>query len=302
MKFNMRSLLEIIRETEKDKVAIGHFNISNLEQLKAISHVAAKLNVPVIIGTSEGERDYIGVHHAVDLVKSYNKEHAKGNYRLFLNADHTHTLENARKAAEVGYDAILFDGGKLPLEENIRATKEVVEMVRKINKNILVEGELGYIGSSSEVRKEIPEGAAINPGDLTRPEEAARFVEETGVDMLAPAVGNIHGMFANAPEPRLDIERIREIKKAVENLPAGRQVPLVLHGASGNTDEDLSVAIDAGISIIHISTELRVAWRKGLEEALKENPDEVAPYKLMPEDLAEMEKVVERKLRLFNKL
>jgi fructose-bisphosphate aldolase class II len=102
-------------------------------------------------------------------------------------------------------------------------------------------------------------------------------------------------MFQNAPEPKLDIERIRAIKKAVK-------IPLVLHGGSGNTDEDFLSAIEAGISIIHISTELRVAWRKGLEEALKENPDEVAPYKLMNSSIQEMEKVIEKKMRLFNKL
>ncbi|MEK7464718.1 MAG: class II fructose-bisphosphate aldolase [Patescibacteria group bacterium] len=287
------SLFELIKEAEKRKVAIGHFNISNLEQLKAISHVAEKLDVPVIIGTSEGERNYLGIHHSVDLIASYNKEHEKGNYVLFLNADHTHSLENVRKAAEAGYDAILFDGGSLSFEENIKQTREAVKIVKKINPEILVEGELGYIGSSSEIRKEIPKGAAINPEDLTKPEEAARFVKETGVDMLAPAVGNIHGMFANAPEPRLNIERIREIKKAVK-------IPLVLHGGSGNTDEDFLAAIDAGISMIHISTELRVAWRSGMEEAFSKNPDEIAPYKLMPEDLGKMEKVIEEKLRVFN--
>lgn len=291
----MSNLRKILEDVEKRKVAVGHFNISNLEQLKAVAQVARELDLPVIIGTSEGERDYLGIHHAVDLIKSYNKEHASGNYILFLNADHTHSLENVRKAAEVEYDAILFDGGKLPFEENIKATREAVKIVKKINKNILVEGELGYIGSSSEVRREIPEGVAINPEDLTKPEEAVRFVKETGVDILAPAVGNLHGMFENAPDPRLDTERIRAIKKAVK-------IPLVLHGGSGNTDEDFLAAIDAGVSIIHISTELRVAWRKGLEEALKENPEEVAPYKLIAEDLKEMKKVIEKKLKLFNKL
>jgi fructose-bisphosphate aldolase class II len=154
---------------------------------------------------------------------------------------------------------------------------------------------MGNIGSGSEIRKEIPKGAAINPDDLTRPEDAARFVKETKVDMLAPAVGNIHGMFANAPEPALDIERIKKIKEAVK-------IPLVLHGGSGNTDEDFLRAIEAGVSIIHISTEIRAAWRKGIEEALKANPDEVAPYKLTELALKNMEEVVARRLRLFNKI
>ena len=289
-------LLEIITKAGKSHITIGHFNISDLEMLKAISHAAEKLNVPVIIGVSEGERKYLGVHHVADLITSYNKEHAKpGGYHLFLNADHTQSLEGVEEAAKLGFDAILFDGSKLPFEENIAQTKQAVAIAKKINPDILVEGEIGNIGSGSAIRKEIPEGAAIRPEDLTKPEEASLFIKETGVDLLAPAVGNIHGMFANAPEPRLDIERIRAIKKS-------SGVPLVLHGGSGNTDEDFLAAIDAGISIIHISTELRVAWRKGMERGLKEKPDEVAPYKLIEGSIDAMKKVLYNRLKLFSKL
>ena len=289
----MSTFREIITNAESKKVAIGHFNIGNLEQLKAIVDVGIRLQVPIFIGVSEGEREYFGVHHVANLIKSYNAEHAKeGGFQLFLNADHTHSLEKVREAAEAGFDAILFDAGKLPLEENIIQTKEAVRIVKAINSKILVEAELGYIGSASEVRKGIPEGAAIRPEDLTKPEDAKRFVEETGVDMLAPAVGNIHGMFADAPDPALDIERIRAIKTAVK-------IPLVLHGGSGNTNADFTAAIEAGISMIHISTELRVAWRKELEVSLQEHPGEVAPYKVMPEVIQEIEKVVEGRLKLF---
>lgn len=288
----MRMLKEVINDAQKRGIAIGHFNISELGALKAIAEVAAELKVPVIIGTSEGEREFIDVHDAVALVWDLREKH---DQEIFLNADHTHSLEKVKEAMEAGYDAILFDGGKLPLEENIKQTKEVVDYVKSKNKNILVEGELGYIGSGSTIRKELPTGAAIKPEDLTKPEEAAQFVKETGVDLLAPAVGNIHGMFANAPEPALDIERIRAIKKAAK-------VPLVLHGGSGNTDADFLAAMDAGVSIIHISTELRVAWRKGMEEDFKKNPDEVAPYKLMATSIDEMKKVLYNRLKLFNRL
>lgn len=292
----MKTLAQVLREAEEKKIAIGHFNIGNLEQLKAIAHVGLRLNVPLVIGVSEGERAYLGVHHVADFIRSYNKEHAKeGGFQLFLNADHTHSIEKAREAAEAGFDEVLFDGGKLPLEENIRQTKEVVAMIKKINPAILVEGELGYIGSSSEIRSGIPEGAAVKPEDLTKPEEAARFVRETGVDMLAPAVGNIHGMFANAPDPALDIARIRAIKEAVK-------IPIVLHGGSGNSDADFLAAIDAGVSLIHISTELRYIWRKELEEVLKEHPMEIAPSKLMPEVVKAVEGVVEKRVKLFSKL
>lgn len=299
----MKSLKELILGAEEKKIAIGHFNIGNLEQLKAIAHVGGRLNVPVIIGVSEGERAYLGVKHVVDFVKSYNEQHAKeGGFRLFLNADHTHSVEKIKEAVEAGFDAVLFDGGKYSLEENIKKTKEAVDVAKSINPNVIVEGELGYIGSSSEILSGVPTGAAIRPEDLTKSEDALRFVKETGVDLLAPAVGNIHGMLARPSEsgggfenPRIDIERIKKIRET-----AG--VPLVLHGGSGIVDEDFIAAINAGISIIHISTELRYIWRKELEEALRENPLEIAPYKVMPEVIKAIEEVVEKRVRLFSKL
>lgn len=312
----MLSLRETIKDAEAKGIAIGHFNIANLEQLKAIAHVGMKLNVPVIIGVSEGEREYLGVHHVRDLVKSYNAEHAPAftkatagkkefGFQLFLNADHTKSLEKVKEAAENGFDAILFDGSKLSFEENVAQTKEAARVAKSISArrrtDIIVEGEIGYIGGASEVREGIPEGAAIKLEDLTKPEDAAQFVKETGVDMLAPAVGNIHGMRVNVSDPALDIARIRAIDGALRQAQ-GKKIPLVLHGASGNTDEDLAAAIDAGISVIHISTELRAAWRKSLEEELAEHPGEVAPYKVMPDVLKAMEEVAERHLRIFNRL
>ena len=243
----MQSLIEIVREAEAKHIAIGHFNFSDLAGLKAIFDAARELGVPVILGASEGERAFVGPRQAAALVRSLREEYG---YPVFLNADHTYSFEKVKEAVDAGYDAVIFDGAKLPLEENIRIAKQCVEYAKSKNPSIIVEGELGYIGSGSEVRKELPEGAAVNPEDLTKPEEASGFVRETGVDMLAPAVGNIHGMFANAPDPALDLARIAEIKKA-----AG--VPLVLHGASGNTSDDLRGAIVAGISIVHINTEFR---------------------------------------------
>lgn len=289
----MSKLLDIIKQAEQSKTAIGHFNIAELEMLKGISRAAVKLNKPVIIGTSEGERSYLGVHHVVDLIKSYNDEHSKENgYHLFLNADHTYSLEKVEEAARVGYDAVLFDGSKLPFEQNIAETKKAVETAKSINPDIVVEGELGYIGTSSKVFDQLPEGAQIEEKDLPSAEDAKQFVEETKVDLLAPAVGNVHGMFKNAPNPRLNIKRIKEIRKAVG-------VPLVLHGGSGVSDADFIDAIKAGISVIHISTEIRVAWRMAMGKAIKENK-EIAPYKVMPEVIDAVEKVVYNRLRLFS--
>ncbi len=295
----MRTLSDALKWAEEKKIALGHFNIAGFEQFQAIVNVARKLDLPVLIGVSEGEREYLGVRRVRDLADSVNREFgnpdAEWGFWLFVNADHTHSIEKAKEAAAAGFDEVLFDGGKLSLEENIKKTQEAIRLARAAHPDVVIEGELGYIGTSSEIRTAIPEGAAIKPEDLTKPEEALRFVEVTGVDMLAPAVGNIHGMFANMPDPGLDLQRIRTIKDAVK-------IPLVLHGGSGNTDADFLAAINAGINIIHISTELRLAWRKSLERALKENPSEIAPYKLMPGVIAAAEEVVERRLRLFSKI
>lgn len=286
----MKTLREYIDKARQNKVAIGHFNISDLAGLKGIVEAAKELNLPVIIGLSEGEREFVGAKNAADLVRNLREQY---DHPIFLNADHTHSLEKIKEAVEAGFDAVLFDAGKLPLEENIQKTKEVVEWVRATRPEVLVEAELGYIGSSSTIMTEIPEGAAVRKEDLTDPDIAARFVEETGVDLLAPAVGNLHGMFKNAPNPDLDIDRIAAVSDATG-------IPLVLHGGSGIRNEDFVAAIANGISIVHINTEIRLAWRQGMEKALKEKPDEVTPYKLLTEASSAVKRVVAERLRLFN--
>lgn len=294
----MKSLKFYIKDAEKRKVAIGHFNISDSAGLKAIFEAAKELSdqagrqIPIIIGLSDGERKFVGIPQAAAMVKSFQKEY---QYPIFLNSDHTHDPENVKKCVGAGFDAVLFDAGKLSLDENIQKTKEVVAWVRQTKPKVLVEGELGFIGASSVILDKIPEGAAIREEDLTTPEQAERFVRETGVDLIAPAVGNIHGMFKNAPNPNLSIERIKALRKA-------GKAPIVLHGGSGTRDEDFTAAIQAGVSIIHINTEIRRAWRQGIESAIKNNPDEVVPYKLLQGAIDEMKKVITQRLKLFNNL
>ena len=292
----MKTLLETIKDAEARKIAIGHFNISDLTALKAIVAASAELNLPVIIGLSEGERDFVGVKQAMALIKSLREEYSARaiNIPIYLNADHTYSLERIKEVVEAGFDSVIFDGAKLSFEENIIRTKEVVRYIKSVRPEVVVEGELGYIGTSSEILSEIPAGASME-GNLTKPEDAARFVKETGIDMLAPAVGNIHGMFKNIPEPHLDIERIKAIR-----IAAG--VPLVLHGGSGTSDADFTAAINAGISLIHINTEIRLAWRKGIEGSMQMSPDEVAPYKLLKESYKNIYDVVTARMRLFNNL
>jgi fructose-bisphosphate aldolase class II len=262
----MKSLREYIDEARDKGVALGHFNISNLEALRGIFNAAKEKNLPIIIGVSEGERDFIGVKQAVALVKSLREEH---QYPIFLNADHTYSFERVKEAVDAGFDSVIFDGTKLSLEENIKITKQCVEYAHRKNPDILVEGELGYIGTSSKVLDTVPDGVV-----MTNPEDAKKYVVATGVDMLAPAVGNIHGMLSSGVDPALDIALIKKIGIAVG-------VPLVLHGASGNSASDIKSAISSGVSIVHINTEIRVAYRDAISDFMHNNPDEVAPYKFL---------------------
>lgn len=285
----MKKLIEYIREAEEKKVAIGHFNISNLEALWGIFNAARKLNVPVIIGVSEGERDFVGVRQVRALVTSLQEEF---NYPIFLNADHSYSLERVKTVVDAGFDAAIFDGAKLEIEENIAITKQCVEYAKSKDPNIIIEAELGYIGTSSKILDKLPEGVTLDPESLTKPEQAKHFVESTGVDLFAPSVGNVHGMFVGG-DPNLDIPRIKAIREACG-------VPMVLHGGSGTSDADFRAAIEAGIAIVHINTEIRVAFVDAVKKAINEHPDEVAPYKLMKPALEAIEVQVLKRLRLFS--
>lgn len=289
----MKTLREYIGEAEIRGVAIGHFNVSNIEALHGIYNAAKKLNVPVIIGVSEGEEEFIGRDEVASLVKMIRE---RDNYPIFLNADHHYSFESVKDAINAGYDAAIIDAVKLPLDENIRLTQKCVEYAKMVkpngNRDVLIEAEIGFIGQSSKLLDSIPEG--VSEATMTKPEEAKLFVEQTGLDLLAPSVGNVHGMVKGG-NPKLDIVRISEIRKACG-------IPLVLHGGSGISDEDFTAAIKAGISIIHINTEIRVAYKEALEKYLKENLNEVAPYKILKSAEEAIEQVVYNRLKLFNNL
>lgn len=288
----IKTLKESILEAQAKKVAIGHFNISNTEGLWAVFRAAQSLNVPVIIGVSEGERDFIGVRQVSALVKSIREEF---DYPIYLNADHTYSFDRVKEAIDAGFDSVIFDGAKLSFEENVKIAKQCVEYAKSVGREVLVEGELGFIGTSSKVLDEIPEGVLLDESSLTDPAKAKEFVLETGVSMLAPAVGNFHGMLRGGVDPKLNIERVKQISESTG-------VPLVLHGGSGNSEEDFKQAIANGVSIVHINTEIRVAYKKGLMLGLSENSEEVAPYKFLKPAVKAVQEVVTAKLKLFNNI
>ena len=288
---NMKTLKEYINEAQKNKKAIAHFNVANSDMLMAIVEASREVSkqygekIPVIIGVSEGERDAFGVTQFVDYVTSLRNEH---DYPFFTNADHTYGVERTCEAIDAGYDMVIYDGNNVSHEENLEFTKQVIAYRNEINPHCLVEAEFGFIGSGSNIKDEIPQG--VSEETMTQPQEAKDFVDATSVDILAPSVGNVHGMVKSG-NPHLSPEHVSKILDIA-------QVPLVLHGGSGSSDEDIDLVIDAGISIIHISTELRVAFRKGIEEELTDS-DALAPYKYMKRAKQYMKEVAAQKLRQF---
>ncbi len=240
------------------------------------------------MGTSEGESQFLGLDLAVKMKEIAEKELGKG--KVFLNFDHGKSFERVKEAIRAGYDMVHFDGGAIPFEKNIEISKKIVHLAK--NKDVIVEGEVGFITQSSSIHSGKPK---IKLQDMSVPENVAEFVQKTGVDTLAIAIGNIHGIY-KAGNPKLDLKRLSVVQKKV-----GRKVFLVLHGGSGIPLSQLKRAVEGGIVKININTETRIAWRKTLEKNLQNNPDEVTPYKLMSGTLEAVQKIVETKLKLFYK-
>lgn len=295
----MKTLRQVILENLKNNTAVGHFNFSTFDVAQAIVNAAKELNLPVILGLSEGERDFAGVGEAVAWVKSVNidLENEKinnpniSNVHVFLNADHTYSVDRIKEAVNAGFDMVIFDDAGGDLKKNISEAKECREYIDDFNKqnkkDTLLEAELGYIGKSSKVLDELPEGLS-----MTSKSDAREFVDAVAPDLLAPAVGNVHGMLKDVPDPKLDDRRVAEIYDAVK-------IPLVLHGASGNSKEDIQKCIKSGVAVVHVNTEIRVAYKQALEKHVASS-EEVAPYKYIREVEEDVKKVVIEKLKIFN--
>lgn len=280
------TLSAILRKAQRKRWAVPHFNVSDLDQLRGVCEAAAKLRAPLMVGTSEGERAFIGLKQMVALIVAFRKEF---HIPIFLNADHTKSVKAANVAIDAGYDSIHIDLSREPYEKNLAGTREVVRYARKKNRSVNVEGELGYLMTESS--KVYKQKIVVDPKTLTKPDEAVRFIRATGVHRFAPAVGNLHGIAAN--RKKLNFALIRELR---HRLP--KHVALVLHGGSGSGATAFKKAIAAGITNIHISTELRLADVQALKKSIRQHPDEVAPYKLSEKSL----KAVRAKAAYFIKL
>lgn len=289
--YNMHELKWYIDLYKKEHKAIGHFNISTLDMFWAIVEIAEELKEPVIIGLSEKERDFMNLEAMVEMVEGV-REIKK--IPVFLNADHTHSPLRARTAVKSGVDSITYDLSSMDYEENVHILRDFVLNMRSERPGLIIEGEIGNIGSGSTLRKEIESGVDLENGK-TNPEQAADFVFRTGIDLLAPAVGNMHGMLGVNSDPALDLNLIEHISKS-------SGVPIVLHGASGNSESDIKEAIQRGVVIVHVSTEIRFAYRKALEDSLAKNKDSFAPYDYLNPAKEAVKTVVKEKIKLFANL
>ena len=253
---------KLLSEARKASSCIPAFNFYNLETAQAIFTVAKKAKRPVIAAFGEGYLGHASLEVIAGIVKTLAKEHP---YPMVLHLDHCQSPDVIHKAIEAGFTSVMYDGSRLPLEENIKNTRAIVDYAHQ--ENVSVEGELGYLnpedGSASATDQE--------QDGFTNPAEALRFVTETGVDSLAVAIGNAHGLYKGVPE--LNIQRLTEIYNAVG-------IPLVLHGCSGIPAIKIQEAVSIAVAKININTELALAGSKGMAQLMQQDPN-VRMEKLM---------------------
>lgn len=294
---------ELLTNARKGGYAVGAFNINNLEILQAIVLAAEAEKSPAIIAVSEGAIQYAGLDYIVSMVQTASK---KTSIPLSLHLDHGKDLSIIRSCIESGFTSVMIDGSHLKFEDNVAVTKEVVNMAK--SKGISVEGELGRL-KGIEDKVSVEEREAF----LTDPEEALEFVNRTGVDSLAVAIGTSHGAYKFKGEPKLDFERLKKIAEKIE-------IPLVLHGASGVPlsvlqraerfgaklpgakgipDEAIKKAISLGIAKINIDTDLRLSFIGAIREVLNTHPDEFDPRKILGPAREAIRETVQLKMRLF---
>lgn len=253
---------EMLQKAKSNHYAVPHFNINNLEWTKYILEECNKLNVPVILGVSEGAAKYMGGYLVVSslvtaLIKTENIK-----IPVCLHLDHGSSVESCKEAIDMGFSSVMIDASKYELEENIRITKEVVDYAHP--RGISVEAEVGHIGGTEDNIYGNIDNATL--------EDCKILYKNTNIDSLAPALGSVHGFYKK--EANLDFVTMKQISDA---LP----IPLVLHGGTGIPDEKIKKAIEMGITKININTELQSVWNKAVRKYLLENEDVYDPRKII---------------------
>lgn len=262
---------DVLNKAKKEKYAIPQFNINNLEWTKYILEECQKENSPVFIGVSTGAAKYIGGYNTVvNMVRGLVKD-LDINIPVMIHLDHAKTYEDCVKAIDAGFDSIMIDASANSLEENILTTNKVKEY----STNQIIEAEIGKIGGTEDdMTSEIY---------YTNVEEAKKFISNTNIDMLAPALGSVHGIYKG--EPKINFEVMENIFTAIDK-------PLVLHGGSGLSEEILKKAISCGIAKINFNTELQLAWHKSVKEFVANNKDVYDPRKVISSGEEALKKVV----------
>ncbi|NLW40594.1 MAG: class II fructose-1,6-bisphosphate aldolase [Tissierellia bacterium] len=272
--------IEILQDAHKNNYAVGAFNVNNMEIVQAIIEAAEELNSPVILQASQGGLKYAGVEYIAALGKVAAE---KAKVPVALHLDHGTDFQQIMLCIRHGFSSVMIDGSQYELEENIAITKKVVEIAHAVG--ISVEAELGKIGG-------IEDDIVVDEREatFTDPMEAKLFVDKTKVDYLAIAVGTAHGVYKG--EPKLDFDRIKAIKEAVN-------IPLVLHGSSGVPNDAIEKAVSLGINKINIDTDLRIAFTDAIKDFLKKDPDNIDPRKILGPGKEAMKEVIKEKMRLF---
>ena len=275
---------EMLKKAQKGKYAVGAFNANNMEIIQAIVEASEEERSPVIIQASQGAIKYAGLDMIVAMVRSIAE---KTSIPIALHLDHGTDYFQNILCLRAGFTSLMYDGSALPFDENVAMTKKVVEMAHVCN--IPVEAEIGQVGkmdTSDEpgvAREKIKEFMA-------KPEDAEKFVQMTKVDILAPAVGTIHG--CREPIAKLDIPRIEKIRDLTG-------LPLVLHGASGASDEELKKGIAAGICKVNIDTRIRMAFTNTVRKILTENPEEIDPRKALKPAMEAAKEVIKGRIKIL---
>ncbi len=289
IRHNCMQARELMARAKAEKFAVGAFNLDNQETLIAVVRAAKKMNSPVLVEVSQGEVDALGIANVRSMVDNYKKQYG---VEMYVNLDHSPSVEAAIAGITAGFEFIHIDVSQAnhnaTEEQIIDATRAVVQHARFTG--ALVESEPHYFGGSSNVHSEKIDYKEIKK-TFSSPEGASYFVQATGIDTFAAAIGNLHGSY---PTPKiLDIALLREIRAAIN-------CNISLHGGSGTPGHYFEEAVKVGVQKININSDMRRAYRDTLERVLAENKTEYAVVKLMNEVITEVQKVVESKIALFN--
>ncbi|MEB6201970.1 class II fructose-1,6-bisphosphate aldolase [Mammaliicoccus fleurettii] len=263
-----------IRKAKESHYAIPQINVNGLIWIECILKAAEKTRSPIILGTTDKVIQFLGGYDFICKTINHKIESMDITVPVIIHLDHGLSIEGCKQAVDAGYDSVMFDGSKLPIEENIAKTKEIVDYAHK--HNVIVEGEVGAIGGN--------EDGVIGNVQYARLEDCIRLAKEANLDTLAPALGSVHGKYQG--EPNLGFKEMEEIQEAID-------IPLVLHGASGISDEDLVKAIKLGHAKINFNTEINIAWSNQLRQTLTEDQNIFNPQQILNPSKKVMQDTVE---------